>query len=94
MIWSLRLRSFAELPIYENLTFFILVGWLGMVHSPRGRRLEAVIAGVGFLLVPFACVLLREFGHSLIAKRYGIRTHDSILLPNGSLAGLEGMAHC
>ena len=91
MKWSLKLGSYAGIPIHIHLTFFLLVGWLGMVHWTRGRSLEAVIAGVSFILVLFTCVLLHEFGHALTAKKYGIKTRDITLLPIGGVARLERM---
>ena len=71
MKWSLKLGSYAGIPVHVHLTFFLLVGWLAIVHWTRGRSLEAVVAGVGFILVLFACVLLHEFGHALTAKNTG-----------------------
>jgi Zn-dependent protease len=41
------------------------------------------------LVASFLCVLLHEFGHSLLAQRLGIRIHSITLLPIGGVSNME-----
>jgi Zn-dependent protease len=58
----------------------MVVAWIGLRHWNESQSLAAVLDGVGFILTLFACVVLHEFGHSLTAACYGIRTRDITLL--------------
>lgn len=89
MKWSVKLGTFAGIAVYVHSTFLILLVWIVAAHVGQGQGLGATLSGVGFILAIFACVLLHEFGHALVAKRFGIRTRDITLLPIGGLARLE-----
>ncbi len=39
----------------------------------------------------FFCVLLHEFGHSLVAQRFGLEIHSITLLPIGGVSNLESL---
>ena len=91
MAWSWRLARIAGIDVYVHATFLMVVAWVGLVHWNESHTLAAVLAGVGFILALFGCVVLHEFGHALTARRYGIRTRDITLLPIGGVARLERM---
>jgi len=91
MKWSTKIGRFAGIDVFVHLTFLFLVAWIALLHWQQGQSLAAVLAGVFFILAIFLCVVLHEFGHALMARRYGIQTRDIILLPIGGVARLERM---
>lgn len=88
MRWSFRIATIAGTAVKVHVTFVALLVFLaGTDYVTRG--VSAALTGTLFLLAVFACVLAHEFGHILMARRFGVRTPDVILLPIGGLARLE-----
>jgi len=88
---ALTLGTFRGIKIAIHWSFFILLLWIaGSTFIEKGSVSE-VISQVVFLLAVFACVVLHELGHALMAGRFGIRTRDITLLPIGGVARLEKM---
>ncbi len=90
MQWSFRVGRIGGTDVKIHITFLALVAWWAWSAWSDGGAAAAVEAVV-FLLALFSCVLLHEFGHILMARRFGVRTPDVILLPIGGLARLERM---
>jgi stage IV sporulation protein FB len=88
MKWSYTIGRVAGTEIKVHVTFLILVAFWALQGYQQGGATGAVAASV-MLLALFACVLLHEFGHILMARRFGVRTPDVILLPIGGVARLE-----
>lgn len=87
MSWSLRLGSVSGIAIRVHFTFALLVA---AVASHLGDRAGARGAVFGVLLVSalFACVVLHELGHALVAQRFGVAVREIVLLPIGGVARL------
>jgi stage IV sporulation protein FB len=90
MGWSISLGRIAGTEVRVHLTFFLLVAWFAFSAGSRGGQAAAIDAVV-FILAVFACVVAHEYGHVLMARRFGIGTRDITLLPIGGVASIERM---
>jgi Zn-dependent protease len=88
MRWSYTIGRIAGTEIKLHVTFLLLVGWLAYA-TYRQAGADAAVAFTLFFLAFFGCILLHEFGHIFMARHFGVRTPDVILLPIGGVARLE-----
>ncbi|HEY7442813.1 MAG TPA: site-2 protease family protein [Vicinamibacterales bacterium] len=89
MRWSLKVGQLGGTVVYVHVTFFVLLAGIGVVGGLERGSVAAAAEAVGFTAMLFACVVLHEFGHAFMARRYGIRTRDIILFPIGGVGRLE-----
>ena len=89
MKYSLRLFSWFGIDVFVHWSFSVLLlVWFWLGFSADQGWFEMLVSLL-LLLAVFACVTLHEFGHSLMAQRFGIDTVDITLLPIGGVARLE-----
>jgi Zn-dependent protease/predicted transcriptional regulator len=88
MRWAYRIGRVAGTDIKVHVTFLLLLAWLAYQAYGTGGAAAAIDRSL-FILALFGCVTLHEFGHILVARQYGVRTPDVILLPIGGVARLE-----
>ncbi|MCA9450748.1 MAG: site-2 protease family protein, partial [Candidatus Omnitrophica bacterium] len=79
MKWSFKIWEYDGVGVYIHATFLLLIAWIGYIYWSESHSLASTLVGIGFILTLFLCVLLHEFGHSIAAKRYGIKTRDITL---------------
>src|SRR5215210_9169 len=88
MRWSYTIGRIAGTDIKVHVTFLLIVGWWALIGYSEGAPTGALTSALA-LLALFACILLHEFGHITMARRFGVRTPDVLLLPIGGVARLE-----
>lgn len=91
MKWSFRFARIAGIDIAVHATFALLLGWVALMFWRSTHSTTAVMQGLLFILILFACVVLHELGHALTARHFGIRTRSITLLPIGGIAAMEKM---
>lgn len=90
MRWSFTVGRIFGITFRIHVTFLLLVVFIfysAAVQSGIERGLLAVL----FICAVFACVLIHEIGHSLIARRFGKKVKSITLLPIGGVATIEEM---
>ena len=88
MSWSISIGKIAGTQLKVHATFFLLLVWI-IAAGSIAEGLRAALVNMAFILAVFACVVLHEFGHAAMARRFGIATPDITLLPIGGMARLE-----
>jgi Zn-dependent protease/CBS domain-containing protein len=83
-------RAFG-IDVKVHWSFFLLLAFFGyLAFGDSGSFVDALVT-VGIVVALFFCVLLHEFGHSLVAIRLGSEVQDITLLPIGGLARMKSL---
>ena len=83
---SVGVVSVFGVPVRFHFTFILLLVFLlfiGIGGQQSGATTALYIVGL------FASVLLHELGHTLVARRYGIRTIEIVMFPIGGVSRPE-----
>lgn len=73
-------------PVRLHFTFILLL--VALLFYGVGQRQSGAMT-VLYVLALFASVLLHELGHTLVARRYGIRTIEIVMFPIGGVSRPE-----
>jgi Zn-dependent protease len=88
MKWVYTIGRIGDTEVKVHLTFLLFLVWWAVGGYQQAGTSGAFAAAL-WLLAVFGCILLHEFGHIFMARRFGVRTPDVILLPIGGVARLE-----
>jgi Zn-dependent protease len=79
---SFKIGNAFGIPVRIHATFLLLVyALLAFFEQP--------LVALGLTGLSFACVLLHELGHSLVARGFGLRVADITLWPLGGIARMS-----
>jgi Zn-dependent protease len=88
---SIKLFTWLGIPVHMHWSFGLIFVYAGYLSYSNGQDWSGMLWLCTFIIAMFICVLLHEYGHSLMARRYGVNTKDIILTPIGGVARLERM---
>src|SRR6187399_162229 len=89
---SFHIATFSGIPVKIHWSFGLLLLYIAFdTTQTTGFKWLAILISIGFVLSVFVCVILHEFGHALMARKFGVRTHDILMTPIGGIARLERM---
>jgi len=86
--WSINLFRIFGIQLAVHASFMLLLAYFGIEGWREGGWVGACVH-VGLILLFFVCVVLHELGHSLTARRYGVRVPRILLLPIGGMAEFD-----
>jgi Zn-dependent protease/CBS domain-containing protein len=88
---AFKIGRFSGIDVRVHWTFFLLLAFFAFISYQASGSLLGVLTAIATIVALFLCVLLHEFGHSLVAQRLGIGIHSITLLPIGGVSNLESL---
>lgn len=83
-----RLGTYAGISVYLHWTFqAMMVGIFGF-YLWNGASIGSALLALALVGLVFGCVILHEYGHALMARRFGVPTKDITMYPIGGVARL------
>lgn len=86
--WSINLFKVFGIQLAVHASFVLLLAYWGYQGWLEGG-VQGMAWSVGLIVLFFVCVILHELGHSLTARRYGIKVPRIMLLPIGGMAEFD-----
>jgi len=78
---AFKIGRVADIDAKVYWTFFLLLAFFAFIGYQASASLLGALTVTLVIVALFVCVLLHEFGHSLVAQRLGLEIHSITLLP-------------
>jgi Zn-dependent protease len=88
---AFKIGRFSGIDVRVHWTFFLLLAFFGFIGYQTSGSLVGALTATVTIVALFFCVLLHEFGHSLLAQHLGLEIHSITLLPLGGVSNLESL---
>jgi Zn-dependent protease/CBS domain-containing protein len=88
---SFTIGKFSGIEVRVHWTFLLLLAFFAFTGYQASGSLAGALTATAVIVALFICVLLHEFGHSLVAQRLGLEIHSITLLPIGGVSNLESL---
>jgi Zn-dependent protease/predicted transcriptional regulator len=85
------LGKILKIKIYVHWTFAFLIGWVVWSNAKAGLGWTDILWVLGLTMGVFACIVLHELGHALMARKYNVVTQSITLLPIGGVAQMDSI---
>lgn len=89
---TLQLAKIAGIPIRLHWSFVLIFLWVGYQGWQDRISIPQILYLEFYVITLFFCVLLHEYGHALVARKFGHKTRDILLTPIGGIARLESIS--
>jgi Zn-dependent protease/CBS domain-containing protein len=88
---SFKIGRFSGIDVRVHWTFLLLLAFFAFLGYQNSGSLAGALTPIAAIVALFICVVLHEFGHSLVAQRLGIVVRSITLLPIGGVSNLESL---
>jgi Zn-dependent protease/CBS domain-containing protein len=88
---SFKIGRFSGIDVRVHWTFLLLLAFFAFLGYQNSGSLAGALTPIAGIVALFICVVLHEFGHSLVAQRLGIVVRSITLLPIGGVSNLESL---
>ena len=88
---AIQIARFFDIPVRVHWSFAFLLVFVGVSSRQQGGTWQDTFWSFLLIGAVFVCVVMHEFGHALMARRFGVETKDIILSPIGGIARLYSL---